>query len=279
MAPLAPWPATGAYAGRVIQLRCVTYLSPSLPLELFEVVVTALRARLGVDVSLRSVTERSGPLPGADPFSADEADLGFVCTPSYAWLSAPVEPPIELLPVALVPDDPRCAGRPVFFSDLVVRADSAAASLTDLRGSTWAYNDPCSQSGYFSVLRRLDDIDEDASQFFGSRLAAGTHLEAMLHVAQGTADLASIDSNVLRLHRASLPDLRVVESLGPYPIQPIVVRRDLSDALREEVTAVFLELGDALHPFGFLGAGSVTPDDYRGECRALRGHEPGGPRS
>jgi phosphonate transport system substrate-binding protein len=55
-------------------------------------------------------------------------------------------------------------------------------------------------------------------------------------VADGRADVASIDSNVLKILLEQIPGLkdevRVLESWGPYPIQPVVVRTDLDPALK-----------------------------------------------
>ena len=95
-------------------MRIITYLAPSLPSALFEAIARRLDAELMFEERI------SGPLPGDDePFSRGEADIGFVCAPSYRMLRGTV----ELLP-ALVPLDARAGGRPVYFADVVVRAGS-----------------------------------------------------------------------------------------------------------------------------------------------------------
>ena len=100
-------------------------------------------------------------------------------------------------------------------------------------------------------------------------------IAAALAARTGTADAARIDSNVLRLQWEALAELRILETLGPFPIQPIVVSRDMPESQRDEIAAALREdLGDALLPFGFLGVGPVTPQDYARECRAVRLLEP-----
>ena len=42
----------------------------------------------------------------------------------------------------------RYGGRPIYFSDVIVHRDSPYRSFLDLRGRSWAYNEPLSQSGY-----------------------------------------------------------------------------------------------------------------------------------
>ena len=111
-------------------LRVLTYLAPSIPLGLFELVVERLRRVLGVGATLRAEARHSGPPPDIpDPFSADEADLAFLCSPSFAWLSGMRPSPIELVPAAPVFLEPRTAGRPVYFSDVIVHPGVASASM------------------------------------------------------------------------------------------------------------------------------------------------------
>jgi phosphonate transport system substrate-binding protein len=60
----------------------------------------------------------------------------------------------------------------------------------------------------------------------------------------GKADAAAIDSNVLRIRFREAPtlrkELRVVESWGPYPIQPVVVSSALDPELKQRLRAAFL---------------------------------------
>ena len=105
---------------RVLRLR--TYLTPSVPRSLFAYLAEYLGERLGVATELQIETHHSGPPRGLpDPFSAGELDLGFFCAPPFIWLQERPDPPVELIPFGLVFEDSRGAGRPVYFSDIVVR--------------------------------------------------------------------------------------------------------------------------------------------------------------
>ena len=65
-------------------------------------------------------------------------------------------------------------------------------------------------------------------------------------VAGGEADAAAIDSNVLRTQLGSAPELgerlRVVETWGSFPVQPVVLRSGLHPELKERLRAVLLAL-------------------------------------
>ena len=229
------------------ELRFVTYLSPGIPRAFFEVVVEHVRRTLGRRASLSVETRVSGPMRGGDdPFSKGEADIGFVCAPSFFWLREMENPPVELLPTAPVFGDVRSPGQPVYFSEVVVPRESPARSFLDLRGSSWAYNDPCSLSGYYNLLKKLAEMSEYGG-FFGQVCCSGSHLESMRMICRGEADAAAIDSNVLRIKLKSSPGLgerlRVIESWGPFPIQPVVVRSDLPPELKVRLHAALLAIG------------------------------------
>jgi phosphonate transport system substrate-binding protein len=189
------------------ELRFVTYLSPGIPRAFFEAVVEHVRRTLERRASLSVETRVSGPMRGGDdPFSKGEADIGFVCAPSFFWLREMENPPVELLPTAPVFGDVRSPGQPVYFSEVVVPRESPARSFLDLRGSSWAYNDPCSLSGYYNLLKKLAEMSEYGG-FFGRVCCSGSHLESMRMICHGEADAAAIDSNVLRIKLTSSPEL------------------------------------------------------------------------
>src|SRR5262249_19331594 len=73
--------------------------------------------------------------------------LGFICGWPYSQRFDRPDRPIELL-CAPVMAAPRYAGLPVYFTDVIVRADSGLTSFADLRGRSYAYNGAESHSGY-----------------------------------------------------------------------------------------------------------------------------------
>lgn len=258
------------------ELRLITYLAPGLPLALFEGIAAYLGRALDCTTSLVSDATRSAPEPGApEPFSRGEVELGFLCAPGYLWLSRPPDPVVELVRAAFVFDDARNGGRPAYFADLVVAADSAARSLTDLAGARFGYNDPGSLSGYFSVLFELERRGL-APSHFASVTALGSHHASLAAVAEGRIDCAAIDSNtLLQEERAGRrPRVRVLESYGPYPVQPLVVRAALPEERRRTIADALLAMhadaagARALAAAGVLRFAPVEPGDYDFE-RAL----------
>lgn len=121
-------------------------------------------------------------------------------------------------------------GRPVYFGDVIVRADSQHNSFDDLAGTVFAYNEESSLSGFHMMLDHLVETGRDLS-FFASTIASGSHMASIEMVADGSADCAIIDSTILDAH---MPDrLRTVISVGPYPAPPIVCARAHVVQIRE----------------------------------------------
>ncbi len=238
-------------------LRLQSYLAPSIPYGFFRAIADDLGSTLGEPVELTFETRTSGPIEGEpDPVSRGEIDVAFLCAPTYLWLA---RAGLARVIAAPVPSDPRAAGRPVYFSDIVVAHDCEATSIDALRSARWALNDPGSLSGYRCVV--------DAIGAPVSAVVSGSHLASLDLVRSGAADAAAIDSNVLFMY--PLDDrLRVVESLGPHPIQPVVARADLDGERVARVQRALLTLGtrapELLGAFGFAGFAEVEHAHYAG---------------
>ena len=211
-----------------------------------------------------------------DQFAGGEADIGFLCGLPYVELARRSRPPVELL-AAPVLTGTRYGGRPIYFSDVIVRADSPFRSFSELRGRVWAYNDPDSHSGYNVTRHRLVSMGE-TNGFFGQVVEAGSHQRSIRMVCSGEIDAAAIDSQVLSVELRDRPALRdqikVIDTLGPAGIQPVVAASRLPDGLKAAVKDVLLTMGDdpaarAILDHGFVERFvAVTDEDYE-DVRAM----------
>jgi len=244
-------------------LRLRTYLAPSLPAALFEWLAGEIAAGVGIPAAVEYETAVSGPTPEDDPFREGRADLAFVCAPSYPMLAA-AGSPVVLLPAAPVFTEPRAQGRPVYFSDVVVRRGHPAARFEELAGSTWCYNDRRSRSGWQNMLARLSEIGHGSrpETFFRELIHSGSHLGSLGLVADGRADAAAIDSNTLWLAAREDPEriagLRVLESWGPMPIQPVLAHAGIEAATRDRIRDVLLSLHEGAARRERLGSFGVA---------------------
>lgn len=196
---------------------------PGYPRELFEAIAELL------DVDLAIESDRSGPIPGDDPFADGRADLAWLCSTSLAELLSRSEQPI-VVPVGVgwVPlGEPR---GPVYFGSVVVRGDDDRTSLEQLGGARIGLNDEISLSGNLSLrfaLRRRG-LEPDG---WAALEMTGGHRVSLDRLKAGEIEATVVDSIVLSAAIAedpSLAKLKVIERLGPWPVPPLVIRADLS---------------------------------------------------
>ncbi|MGH2429353.1 MAG: PhnD/SsuA/transferrin family substrate-binding protein [Candidatus Limnocylindria bacterium] len=220
-------------------LRVASHLAPGV-LPLYAFLAEYLADRLGRRATFTVATSY-------ERCAQDVDDVCFVCSVPYLLFadSGRVEMEVVAAPV-LIGD--RYGGRPVYFSDVVVHADSRFERFADLRGATWAYNEPFSHSGYMVVWHHLLSIGEGAG-FFGRMVEAGFHSEALRMVAEGSMDAAAIDSQVLAIELRDRPELaekvRIIGSIGPSTIQPVVASASrLTEGERRSIVAALVSVAD-----------------------------------
>lgn len=217
-------------------LRLTTLLSPAL-YETYEYIARYLGERLGLSTSLHTGQEMA-------EFARGEAEIGFLCGLLYVHLSKDSSCPIELLAAPVLLGE-RYQDAPCYFSDVIVRRASSYTSFEDLRGCVWAYNEPASHSGYnlvaYSLLQRGFGPD-----YFRRTVATGAHLQSLRAVLDGHADAAALDSHLLDVILQQQPELhaslRVLDMLGPSPIPPLVIAKNLNPDLKQRIRETLLTM-------------------------------------
>lgn len=170
-------------------------------------------------------------------FDAGEIDLCWICGLPYVE-KADRSDDVALC-VAPVMKASRYRGLPVYFSDVLVHAESGHSSFADLRGAAWAYNEPRSHSGHSIVRYHLATLGQ-TFDYFGSLVEAGTHQAALRMIASRRVAAAAIDSTVLEAELGRDPSLlqsvRAIATLGPSPAPPWVFSASTPRDLRAKVT-------------------------------------------
>jgi phosphonate transport system substrate-binding protein len=219
-------------------LRFATFLAPNM-LPVYRFLAERISDCLGRPVELVVGTS-------FDQFERGEADLGVICGLPYVWLADRHPSPVEPL-AAPVLHGARYGGRPIYYSDVVVRHDSPITCLEELRGRSWAYNEPASHSGHTVTLHSLVAMGAQPG-FLGRVVEAAFHQRAIRMVAAGAVDAAAIDSQVLAIEFRDHPRLagrlRVIGAFGPSTIQPVVASSGLHSRLRDQVRELLAGLTD-----------------------------------
>jgi len=125
-------------------------------------------------------------------------------------------------------------------SPLIVRVDDARTDVREFQQSVLAFNSPISQSGYTAIYKHA----EHHNFWFDNKLHAGQHQASAEAVAEGKADIASLDAVTWRLiqqYESFAKKLRVLEWTDPTPGLPLIT------ALQHNPDNVFNAFSEALN--------------------------------
>jgi len=218
------------------RLRLGTYLAPNM-LPLYQAVADEVGRRLGIETELVVETDYQS-------CAEDKNEVCFVCSLPYVEFER--QGIVPAIPIAApVLEGERYADQPIYFSDVIVHRDSPFCSFLDLRGRSWAYNEPHSHSGYGITRYRLVELGETHG-FFGEVIEAGFHEESIRMVVDRQVDASAIDSQVLAVALRDDPllarSLRIIDALGPSTIQPVAVSKRVPLGLRRRILSVLVSL-------------------------------------
>ena len=188
----------------------------------------------------------------ADPYPLEKLwareDLGCVFMCGYPWALRAERPHLLAVPV---PSPSRYGGRPIYFTDFVVRADSPHRTLEDTFGGGIAYSIEHSHSGYNAARFHLLPYRRPDRPTLYSTVLGPLHrqLPVIDAVLDGRADVGPVDAyglDLLRRHGAERARrVRVVATTLEAPSAPLVASSGVDAAARARVTEALLAVHGA----------------------------------
>lgn len=158
------------------------------------------------------------------------AALAFVC--GGAYIEGQRQFGMELLAA------PQVAGLTVYYSYIIVPANSSVRSLAELRDMSFAFSDPLSNTGRLAPSFALSKIGVTPETFFHKYVFTYSHENSIRAVAGRIVDGAAVDSLVYDELAGTEPNLikntRIIHRLGPYGIPPVVVSPSLDSRIKEQ---------------------------------------------
>jgi ABC-type phosphate/phosphonate transport system substrate-binding protein len=190
--------------------------------ELWRLLLTTVSEQAGIRAA---VIEHPAPLPIDELWLRNDMAAVFMCGLPYSRAQ-----PQPALIAAPVPSGAEFAGRPEYWSELVVREDSPFESIEATFGGRLALTLPNSQSGYAAPLQFLMSRAASAPLYKEIISPAVNPLGAASAVISGAADVAPIDAfafQLLQKYRGDLTtQLRTIARTAKTPIPPLVASID-----------------------------------------------------
>ena len=203
-------------------------------MPVYEAVTEEVGRRLGVETELFVETDY-------EACAKDENEVCFVCSLPYVEFERQgIAPAVPIAAPVLMGD--RYGGRPIYFSDVIVHRDSPFRSFLDLRGHSWAYNEPLSHSGYGITRYHLLELGETARLLQrGDRGRASTSRRCGWWPTGRSTPPPSThrcSPSPLRDDPSLARSLRIIDALGPSTIQPVAVSKRVPPEQRREIQEV-----------------------------------------
>ena len=173
-----------------------------------------------------------------------DIDLAFICSGPYAV----TKNRYHLIPIAV----PVIMQKETYRSYLIVNRDSPAINFEALRGRTFAFSDPESNTGFLVPNFILNSIGETADHFFSKTIYTYSHDNSIMAVARSLVDGAFVHEQIWEYFRRQDPEFtsqtRVIFRSQPFGNPPVVASSHLSPKIIERIKHVLYNL--QLDPHG-----------------------------
>jgi len=167
-----------------------------------------------------------------------DIDAAFVCGRPY--VDGHDEFGLELL-VA-----PQVNGKTEYYSYIIVNIDSPVTTFDELRGKTFAFADPRSNTGKLVPTYMLAKMNETPDSFFDKYIFTYAHNKSIKAVGDKLVDGAAVDSLIWDYYNKTKPEVtsktKIILKSLPYGIPPFVVSSGIDPETKNKLRDIFLSL-------------------------------------
>jgi phosphonate transport system substrate-binding protein len=167
-----------------------------------------------------------------------QIDLAFICSGPY--VCGKEKYGFALLAV------PEIHGSHFYRSYLIVNKDSHFQSLEDLKGHTFAFTDPDSNTGKLVPTYWLAEIKERPDTFFSRIIYTYSHDNSIMAVARGLVDGAAVDGLIWEYYQAKTPAFtsktRIIKKSQPFGIPPLVASKQLAAETKARIQQLLISM-------------------------------------
>lgn len=168
----------------------------------------------------------------------DKIDVAFVCGGPY--IDGHDKFGLQLLAA------PQVDGKAVYYSYIIVHKDSNINKFEELKGKSFVFVDPISNSGKIYPTYLLKQMKETPETFFKEYMYSYAHDTSIRAVAEGIVDAAAVDNliwNYMEKTNSPFTKLtRIIKVSPAYGIPPVVVRPALANDLKDKLKKIFLDM-------------------------------------
>ena len=220
---------------KVIYVAVSTMVSPLETFNLYKDIMEYISKKLGVQIEFK---QRKTYHEVNELLAGNKIDFAFICTGAY--LEARNKIPIEILAVPVV------NGKPYYQAYIVVNQESGMTNLDELKGKSFAFTDPLSNTGYLYITNWLKLDNSTQEKFFSRTIFTYAHDYSIQAVKRKLVDGATVDGLVYDFLNHYQPEkvegTKVIHKSKEFGIPPFVVQKNLENNLKENLRKIMLEM-------------------------------------
>ncbi len=228
-------PDTSSRDGGQLRVAVAAMVSPKEAFVYYHQLLEYLGGKLGRKVQL---VQRKTYAEINDLLAKGHIDLAFLCSGPYALDKD--RSGLDLIAT------PEVNGSHFYSAYLIVNEKSPFHSLEDLRGKTFAFTDPDSNTGKLVPTHWVAAIQETPKAFFSKTIYTYSHDNSIMAVSKGLVDGASVDGLIWEFYHKKNPHVtsttRVIKKSEPYGIPPLVAAGSLSAETKEQVRRILFSM-------------------------------------
>jgi len=167
-----------------------------------------------------------------------EVKIAFICSAPYVKNKEQFG--VELLAA------PSVNGKPIYHSYIIVPVDSPLKTFPELKGKTFAFTDPKSNTGKLYPTYLLKTMGFTPERFFNRFIFSYSHNKSVEMVAKRIVDGAAVESivydHMIQTGSPYAKQTKIIKRSPPYGIPPVVVTKDIDPLLKKKVKDAFLAM-------------------------------------
>jgi phosphonate transport system substrate-binding protein len=218
-----------------LRVAVAAMISPKETFNLYRQILAYLGRKLDKDLEF---VQRKTYGEIDELLQKNQIDLAFICSGPYVA----GREKFGFEPLAV----PEVKGSHFYYSYLIVNKDSSFQRLEDLKGHTFAFTDPDSNTGRLAPTYWLAEMQEKPETFFSRIVYTYSHDNSIMAVARNLVDGAAVDSLIWEFYQEKTPAFtaktRIIKKSEPYGIPPLVASSGFPAPLKERLREIVLTM-------------------------------------
>jgi phosphonate transport system substrate-binding protein len=218
-----------------LRVAVAAMISPKETFDLYRQLLAYLGRKLDRDLEF---VQRKTYAEIDELLKKGEIDLAFICSGPY--VAGKEKSGFVSLAV------PEVHGRHSYRSYLIVNKESPFHRLEDLKGHTFAFTDPDSNTGRLVPTYWLGEMHEQPETFFSHIVYTYSHDNSIMAVARNLVDGATVDGLIWDFYQQKNPTFtsktRIIKKSEPFGIPPLVASQNLPIESKERIRQILFSM-------------------------------------